>query len=262
MRNNTFNILFLGDIIGSVGRNLLERELNIIKEEYNIDFVGANVENLANGFGLNENLYQEMEGMGINIMTSGNHIWDRKEIIEFIPQFQLLLRPANYPLGTPGVGVKTFYFNKLKISFVNLLGRVFMPIVDCPFRKFNEIFSDISDNIIIVDFHAEATSEKNAFCHYVDGRASAVLGTHTHVQTNDDRRFPLGTYYISDVGMCGSLDSVIGMEKEGSIKKFLTSMPTKFEVEKSGRRLINGVVLKIDKENKSIAEFIKIRKIY
>jgi len=235
-------ILFLGDIVGKTGRNIIRRELGEIKNYYHCDFIVGNVENLADGFGLTEALYEELEYIGLQVMTSGNHIWDRKEILEYIDRLPNLIRPANYPSKVPGSGLKLYEHGKIKIAFINLMGRVFMPFVECPFRTFDQLFKTLNDYCIIVDFHGEATSEKNAFCHYVDGRAGAVIGTHTHVQTNDDRCFPKGTYYISDVGMCGSLDSVIGMEKDSSIGRFLTSIPVKFTVEKNGRKVINSSI--------------------
>jgi hypothetical protein len=255
-------VLFLGDIVGKTGRNIIRRELAEIKNYYHCDFVVGNVENLADGFGITEALYEELEYMGLQIMTSGNHIWDRKEILEYIDRLPNLIRPANYPNKVPGAGLKLYEHGKIKIAVINLMGRVFMPIVECPFRTFDKLFKILNGYCIIVDFHGEATSEKNAFCHYVDGRAAAVIGTHTHVQTNDDRCFPKGTYYISDVGMCGSLDSVIGMEKDSSIGRFLTSIPVKFTVEKNGRKVINAVLFNIDEVDNRITVFSKIKKIY
>jgi metallophosphoesterase (TIGR00282 family) len=255
-------ILFLGDIVGRTGRQILRRELQGIKEYYQCNIIAGNVENLADGFGVTEALYEELEYMGVQIMTSGNHIWDRKELVECIERLPYLIRPANYPDKVPGSGVKIIKYGHINLAFINLMGRVFMPLVDCPFKVFDSLYDNLKDCIIIIDFHGEATSEKNAFCHYVDGRAAVFIGTHTHVQTNDDRVFPKGTYYISDVGMCGALDSVIGMEKDTSIGKFITSMPAKFTVEKNGRKVISAVLINIDDQDGSIISFHKIKKIY
>jgi hypothetical protein len=255
-------VLFLGDIVGRTGRNMVRRELPKIKSYYNCNIIAGNVENLADGFGITETLYEDLECMGFHVMTSGNHIWDRREILEYIDRLPNLIRPANYPVRVPGVGLKLLEYGNAKVAFINLMGRVFMSPLDCPFKTFDRLCETLDGYCIIVDFHGEATSEKNAFCHYVDGRAGAVIGTHTHVQTNDDRCFPKGTFYISDVGMCGSLDSVIGMEKDSSIGKFLTSMPVRFTVEKNGRKVINAVLLDIDERHNKITSFFKIKKIY
>jgi metallophosphoesterase (TIGR00282 family) len=255
-------ILFLGDIIGRTGRNIIRRELSELTNYYHCDVVAGNVENLADGFGMTEALYEELEYIGVHIMTSGNHIWDRREILDCIDRLPNLIRPANYPEKVPGTGLKILEYKGIKIAFINLMGRVFMPLVNCPFKSFDNLYENLREHCIIVDFHGEATSEKNAFCHYVDGRAAAVIGTHTHVQTNDDRLFTKGTYFISDVGMCGALDSVIGMEKDTSIGKFLTAMPAKFTVEKSGRKIINAILLDIDNIKGKIRSFLKIKKIY
>ncbi len=228
--------LLIGDVIGRTGRNALKRFLPDIIERYNIDFIVANAENAAGGFGLTKKVYKGLIGLNIDVLTSGNHIFDKKEIFEIINE-ENILRPANYPTGVPGKGFNIFKKNDKKIAVINLMGRVFMGIpLDCPFRKFDEIYEKIKNKVdyIIVDFHAEVTSEKNAFGYYVDGRADIVFGTHSHVATADEKILPKGTVYITDVGMTGAYNSVIGMKIEEPIKKFLTGIGKKYEVSKEG----------------------------
>ncbi len=244
-------ILCIGDIIGRTGRNALKHFLpNVIKEE-KIDFIVANGENAAGGFGLTKKVFKELKNLEIDVITSGNHIWDKKEVTEFIDKEETLLRPANYPKA-PGRGYGIFKKNDKSIAVINLMGRVFMGIpLDCPFKKFDEIYEKIKDSVdfIIVDFHGDATSEKQAFGFYVDGRADLVFGTHSHVQTSDERFLPEGTGYITDLGLSGTLESVIGMEKEEAIYKFLTGMPVKYKVAK-GKLAFQGLVF--DTEKKSL----------
>lgn len=257
----TFNILFLGDIIGKAGRGLLKEHLGSLIEEYAIDFVIANGENSAAGFGITKKVYDELMGYGVDVITSGNHVWDKKEIEKDVDKCERLIRPLNVSCMQPGKGLITVEKNDVKITVLNLMGRVFMPNCDCPFYCFDQIYQNHVADILIVDFHAEATSEKNAFGLYVDGRATAVVGTHTHVQTNDERFLPKGTFYITDVGMCGSIDSVIGMNAEKAIYKFLSGMPERNEVEVRGRGVISGVVLKFDIEKSTLGGYNKIYKI-
>ncbi|MGA1847065.1 TIGR00282 family metallophosphoesterase [Deferribacter abyssi] len=255
------NILFIGDLIGRAGRKVVSALLDSIKYEYGIDLVIANGENSAGGFGINEKIYKELRNKGIDIITTGNHIWDKKETVNQFDKMDYLIRPANYPEGVPGNGFISVAVGDMEVTIINLMGRVFMSLADCPFRAFDNIYEKVSRNVVLVDFHAEATSEKNAFGLYVDGRATAVIGTHTHVQTNDDRLLPKGTFYISDVGMCGALDSVIGMEKSAPINRFLTGIPLKFDVEKKGKMVFNAVVLSIDKDTMKVKKFNKIFKV-
>lgn len=261
-QNSVVNVLFIGDIVGRAGRKVVKKALPQLKDEFDIDLTIANIENASNGFGVTLNVYKELKDSGIDFFTSGNHIWDKKEILDYITSFDRLIRPANYPEGVPGRGFVTIEVKGLKFILINLMGRVFMPLSDCPFKKFDEIVSKYEDCLPIVDFHAEATSEKQAFAYFVDKRAVAVLGTHTHVQTNDDRILAGGTFYISDVGMCGALNSCIGVEKEHSIKRFLTSMPVKFDVEKKGELLLSAVLFSIDRLLKKVVNFKKIYNIY
>lgn len=257
----TFNILFLGDIIGKAGRGLLREHLSSLIKDFGIDLVIANGENSAAGFGITKKVYDELIGYGVDVITSGNHVWDKKEFEKEVEKCDKLIRPLNVSSMQPGKGWLTIEKNGLKVAVLNLMGRVFMPNCDCPFFCFDSFFQNNASDILIVDFHAEATSEKNAFGLYVDGRASAVLGTHTHVQTNDERFLPKGTFYITDVGMCGSIDSVIGMDAEKAIYKFISGMPERNEVEVKGRGVISGVVLKFDIEKSAVAEYNKIYKI-
>ena len=227
--------LCIGDVIGRTGRNSLKEFLPTVVKEEKVDFVIANGENAAGGFGLTKKVFNELVELGIDVITSGNHIFDKKEIVQFIDEEEKLLRPANYPPQALGRGYGIYTKNGKKIAVINLMGRAFMGIpLDCPFRKFDEIYEKIHEAVdfIIVDFHGEATSEKAAFGFYVDGRADIVFGTHSHVATADEIILPKGTAYITDVGLTGPKYSVIGMKIEEPIKKFLTGMPVKYEVAK------------------------------
>jgi metallophosphoesterase (TIGR00282 family) len=241
-------ILFIGDIIGKPGRRAIRELLPEIVELDGIDFVIANCENAAAGFGVTRDIVDELFQSHIDVLTSGNHIWDKKEIIDFIGDFSKLLRPANYPAGTPGCGsvvIPTRSGNH--VGVINLSGRIFMQPLDCPFRTAEREIAQVRKNaaVIIVDFHAEATSEKKTMGWFLDGQVTAVLGTHTHVQTADEEILPQGTAYISDVGMTGPFDSVIGIKKDEILTRFLTQIPNKFDVAKGDVRL-QGVVLDID----------------
>lgn len=244
-------VLFIGDVVGTVGRTAIRALLPALRDRYKIDFVVANGENAAGGFGITEKVASEIFSYGVNIMTSGNHIWDKKESIPYIAKESRIIRPANYPPGVPGCGSVVLTIpSGTKIGIVNISGRVFMSSIDCPFRVGSDEIARVQKetNCIIVDFHAEATSEKIAFGYFMDGRVSAVIGTHTHVQTADEKILPGGTAYITDVGMTGPEVSVIGIEKEQIIERFLLQMPRKFETAK-GSALLSAVVIEID--NKS-----------
>ncbi|HRZ25379.1 MAG TPA: TIGR00282 family metallophosphoesterase [Spirochaetota bacterium] len=246
-------ILAIGDIVGRSGRNVLHSRLQGLIDQHRLDFVIANGENAAGGRSITQAIARDFFSSGVNVITSGNHIWDNKDIYGLINDEPALLRPANYPRGVPGNGYYLGSFKGISICVINLLGRVHMEPVDCPFRAFDSIYGKISGSadIIIVDFHAEATSEKKAFGWYVDGRASAVFGTHTHVQTADEEVLPGGTGYITDVGMTGAFDSVIGMDKRQSIDKFLTQIRPRYEVA-SGNPGMNAVILEIDRSGKTL----------
>lgn len=240
-------VLMVGDIVGRPGRKVLRDLLRTYRKKFNLDLIIANGENAAGGNGLNNAVANELYDSGIDIITMGNHTWDKREILDFIDHDHTLVRPANYPPGTPGHGSVIFSMdNKTKVAVINLSGRVFLSPLDCPFRCADKIIDEIKKNtqIIIIDFHAEATSEKIAFGWHMDGRVSAVIGTHTHVQTADERILPHGTGYITDVGMTGPRDSVLGIDKELVIQKFISQMPVRFEVA-AGPIQFNGIILDI-----------------
>ena len=242
------NILFLGDLVGRPGRQAVARFLEHSGNKY--DFVIANVENASHGFGLTEKNYNELERMGINAMTSGNHIWDKKEILDFIYNADKLLRPLNYPEGTPGVGSKIFKLSEnISIGVINIQGTVFMSPIIPPWEMLRaEILKmQYKTPVILIDIHAEATAEKVS-CGYIADKlsVSAVIGTHTHIQTADERILERGAAYISDVGFCGAYKSVIGMDIEDSVKRMTTCLPVKFEVAPNDEVQINGVELAIN----------------
>jgi len=241
-------ILFIGDIVGEPGRKVLSMTLNNLVDRYKVDIVIANVENAAGGFGLTPKVAEELFNQGIHVMTSGNHIWDKKEVMDYLNKEKRLLRPANYPDGVMGYGsgvFETLYGDK--IGVINLSGRVFMGTFDCPFRVVKREIEKLrrQTRSILIDFHAEATSEKLALAWYLDGEVAGIIGTHTHVQTADEQILPQGTAYITDVGMTGPIISVIGIKKEQAIKRFLLQVPLRFEIPK-GPAQFNGVLLEID----------------
>jgi len=241
------NILIIGDIVGSPGRTILKKALPQVFRSHDIDYCIANVENAAGGFGVTREICEEIRALGVDCMTSGNHIWDKREILPHIAQMPDLLRPANYPSGQPGNGA---YVGKGKdsrapVATLNLSGRIFMNgSIDDPFAKAMEQLERLRKEakIVIVDMHGEATSEKMALGYYLDGLVTAVVGTHTHVPTCDHRILPKGTAYCSDIGMTGPYDSVIGVEKDTIIQRFLTGMPARFETAKGDPRLAAVVV--------------------
>jgi len=244
--NGILRVLFIGDIIGRPGRRAVTELLPGIKGEYGIGFTVANCENTAGGFGVTARIIDELTELGVDVLTSGNHIWDRRGVAEELDSFTNVLRPYNYPPGLPGRGWASFEApGGNRIAVANLQGRVFMRPIDCPFRGADELLKKIDEKMILVDMHAEATSEKVAMGWHLDGRVSAVIGTHTHVQTSDETVLPGGTAYITDAGMTGPHDSVIGIEKEAIIKRFLTEVPNRFEVGKDDIRL-SGLVVSLD----------------
>lgn len=240
-------VLFIGDIVGSPGRRLVARLLKGLVAEHRIDLVLANGENAAGGFGITPSVAEELFAMGIDLLTSGNHVWDKKEVEEFIAKENRLLRPANYPEEAPGAGVHLLRKRDQLVGVLNLQGRVFMPTIDCPFKVGEREVETLrqATDLILIDFHAEATSEKQAFAWHLAGKASAIIGTHTHVQTADERILPGGTAYITDVGMTGAWDSVIGIERADAIEKFLTQMPRRFKTATGSPRL-SAVVVDLD----------------
>jgi 2',3'-cyclic-nucleotide 2'-phosphodiesterase len=242
------NILFIGDIVGRPGREAVRKGLRGIVEHHGVDFVIANGENAAAGFGITKDLGEALFEMGIEVMTSGNHIWDKKEALDYIASEPRLLRPANYPAGVPGRGSYVAHSGDGRaVGVVNVMGRVFMTPIDDPFAVVLREIEAIrhKTRLIIVDFHAEATSEKMAMGWHLDGKVTLVVGTHTHVQTADERILPQGTAYLTDAGMTGPHDSIIGMEREPSLARFLTGLPSKFEPATGNPRL-NGIVVAAD----------------
>lgn len=240
------NILFIGDVIGRQGRNALEHLLPAIKDRFQVDFTIANGENVAGGFGLTRRLAEELAALGVDLLTSGNHIWDRREMLTELDSVSNVLRPLNYPPGVPGRGWGNFETaDGTRITVINVSGRVFMQALDCPFRAVDAALAQAQKAITIVDIHAEATSEKIAMGWYLDGRVSAVIGSHTHVQTADERVLPGGTAYITDAGMTGPFDSVIGVDKVSILARFLTALPNRFEPAQGDVRLC-GVVVSVD----------------
>jgi len=253
------NILFIGDVIGSPGREKIADCLPLIKEQYNIGLTIVNGENAAGGIGIVKKTADEIFAAGADVITLGNHAFDKKEYVEVIDHPNIV-RPANYPELVPGRG----FCIVAKTAVISIMGRFNMPSVDSPFTASENILKKLSDinpapKIIIVDFHAELTSEKIAMGYFLDGRVSAVIGTHTHVQTADERILPEGTGYITDVGMVGGLNSVIGVEKGAVIKRFLTGMPVRFEVEKEDI-FINGVVLSVDNKTGKCTKIERIKR--
>jgi metallophosphoesterase (TIGR00282 family) len=238
-------ILVIGDIVGKPGRRAVQEFLPGLRDEYKINFVVANGENAAGGLGITADIAQEFLNLGVNVITTGNHVWAKKEIIPYLDSDDLpILRPLNFPPGAPGRGFLAFN----KVLVVNLIGRVFVGDYDCPFRAMDALLAEVKDKfpVIIVDFHAEATSEKIAMGRYLDGRVSALIGTHTHVGTIDTCILPRGTAYVTDVGMVGPSDSVIGDDPDSVLHSFLTKMPHRLSVGK-GTAVFNAVLIEIDK---------------
>ncbi len=236
-------VLAIGDIIGRPGRRAVQELLPDLKQQYGVDLVIANAENTAGGLGLTPATADELLGAGVDVLTSGNHIWAQKEIVPYLDSEMPILRPLNYPPGVPGRG----YLVSNQAVVVNLIGRTFMSNYDCPFRAMDKLLAELPARpaVIIVDFHAEATSEKMAMGRYLDGRVSAVLGTHTHVGTIDTRLLKQGTAYVTDIGMTGPLDSVIGDDTDAVISRFLTMIPRHLPVGK-GKVIFNGILVEVD----------------
>ena len=255
-------VALMGDLVGSTGRALLKKHLPSLVQQYAIDVTVVNGENCAHGKGITPTIVKELLDMGVDVITSGNHIWDKKEIIPFLKTTDKLLRPLNYPPHCPGVGATIIEKHGISIGIMNLLGRVFMNVhPDCPFRVGLESIEKMraKTNIILVDFHAEATAEKLGLAYYLDGKISALVGTHTHIQTADERILPNGTAYITDIGMAGSLNSMIGITIEPMLHKFLTQMPVQHVVANTPPFIMSGVVITIDTET---GKSLSIERIY
>lgn len=241
-------VLFIGDVVGSMGREMITDYLPRLKKKFRPQVTIVNGENAAAGRGITEKIYKKFLQDGVDVVTMGNHTWDNRDIFEFIDQAKKMVRPANFPEGTPGQGIVFVKVNQLELAVINMQARSFMVDLDDPFRKMNELIEEARKRtpIIFVDFHGETTSEKQAMGWFLDGKVSAVVGTHTHVQTNDARILPQGTAYLTDVGMTGPYDGILGMRREPVIEKFLTALPKRFEVVENGRGLLSGCLLEID----------------
>ncbi|WP_188205871.1 TIGR00282 family metallophosphoesterase [Alkalibacillus aidingensis] len=252
------NILFIGDIVGKPGRKALEQHLSVLKKKHQADLTIVNGENAAHGKGITKKIYQQILDWGADVVTLGNHAWDKKEIFDFIDDTDRLVRPANFPEGTPGSGIQYAKVAGKLVAVINLQGRTFMNPIDDPFTVADSLIERAKKktNHIFVDFHAEATSEKQAMGWYLDGQASAVVGTHTHIQTSDERILPNRTAYITDVGMTGPYDSILGVEKEAVIRKFKTGLPVRFDIPETDKTVLSGVIISLDKD-KGTAKKIK-----
>ena len=262
--SKTARILFVGDVVGRPGRIAVKKWLGKLRETLDLDVIIVNGENSAGGLGITSSTAEEIFESGADCITSGNHVWHHKEAVELLNSDERVLRPANFPIEVAGNGwvkIRSRKDPSLFIVVSNLMGQVFMKPLECPFRSMEKILNQTSDSIglHIVDFHAEATSEKRAFAHYFDGKLTAVLGTHTHVQTADERILPEGTAFISDVGMTGPVDSIIGMDPKGVLKQFLTKMPSKFEVAKGDSNL-DGVIVEADRITGKATSIVRIKK--
>ena len=253
-------ILIVGDVVGRSGRRSFSTHTAKLKQDKNIDIVIVNGENSAGGKGITLESFNELLAGGADIVTTGNHVWDNKGVYEIIDREPFLIRPANYPEGAPGKGFCIYPYRAKNIGVMNLSGRAFMSMMDCPFNKALEIIKELQRecDIIILDFHAEATSEKSAMGFFLDGKISVVVGTHTHVQTADARILPNGTAYITDLGMVGSLNSILGVTAENIIEKFLTARPVKFEVAKSPC-VYCGLIVEFDDASNKV---LSIERIY
>jgi metallophosphoesterase (TIGR00282 family) len=255
------NVLFIGDIMGEPGRRVLLKHLSKAVQDYHIDAVVGNGENAAGGFGITPDIAEELFDLGLSAITLGNHAWDKREAMEYLQKESRVIRPANYPDGVPGKGtcvIETAQGERLGV--LQLMGRVFMPMVDCPFRVAERELAQLTTqtDYILVDMHAETTSEKMAMGYFLDGKVSAVLGTHTHVQTADEQILPQGTGYLTDVGMTGPVKSVIGMKHNLVIQKFLTQLPRRFEVA-PGPSVLCAAVVQLDRETKKTTHISRLR---
>lgn len=249
-------ILIIGDIYSSSGRDMIEKYVPKLREKYNINFIVANGENIAHGNGINERYYHFLLDQKINVVTLGNHAWGNADIFNFICNARNLVRPLNMPSGTPGVGYVTVNYNNVLITVFQVMGRTFMGTsLDCPFQTTEKLLKEVKSDLYICDFHGEATSEKIAFGYHFDGRVDIIVGTHTHVQTNDAHLLPKGTMYMTDLGMTGSLDGVIGVEPKNIIKKFLTGLPVRHNPMETGRKQICGLLVDINEKTRKVTNF-------
>ncbi len=243
-----FNILFLGDIVGKPGREAVRQLYPQMRSRFSVNYCIANGENAAHGAGLTREVADDLLNIGVDVLTGGNHTWDKRDILEFIDASPRVLRPANYPSGVPGSGVLVTEIGSppVPLAVVSLQGRTFMPPADCPFQTMDRVLAGLPPRcLVFVDFHAEATSEKLALAHYLDGKVAGIVGTHTHIQTADERLLPHGTAYLSDAGMCGPYNSVLGVAVAPVIHKFTTGMPVRFELAE-GPKVFAGAVYRFD----------------
>lgn len=252
-------LLFVADICGRPGRQAAAHLIKPLRAEHGVDYVIANVENAAGGFGVTPEMSKKIFTYGVDLQTSGNHIWDRVQILEYLDQQPKLLRPLNYPPAAPGNGIYVDTVQGHQLAVMNLMGRTYMPMTDCPFRKAAKALNKLSEQVrmVFVDFHGEATSEKQAFAYFMDGKVSAIIGTHTHVQTADEKISTRGTAYLTDAGMTGPHDSIIGMEKGPSVGRFLTGMPKRFTTASGDVRLM-GALVKIDPNDGRALSIVRI----
>ncbi len=258
------NLKFLcvGDVVGAPGRTMLQKHINRIREEYGIDATIVNGENSADGRGITPRIMEYFKHLKIDVVTSGNHIWDKKDIIPYLQTNKDLLRPANFPSECPGTGVTLFQVKGYNVAVINVQGRIFMKEhLDCPFKTVESLLTFVRNKakVIFVDFHAETTAEKACLAYFFDGKISGMFGTHTHVQTADERILPHGTAFITDLGMVGALNSSLGMKKDSIIHHFLTQMPVRFMVETEGPLLLNGVYIEVDSDTGSAVKIERIR---
>lgn len=255
-------VLFIGDVVGNPGRRAVKEMIPDIRKVYDFDFCFANCENAAGGSGITYPVAQELYKSGIDAITMGNHTWSKREVLNFIETDSRIVRPANYPQETPGRGFAIIEKGDLKIGIVNIQGRVYMDPVDCPFKAAERDLELLKKHVkpVVLDIHAEATSEKYALAWHLDGKVSCVLGTHTHVQTSDERILPNGTAYITDVGMTGPYDGILGMDKDIVIKKFITQMPVRFELAQ-GKVQFNAVIIDIDEKTGKTNSIERISKV-
>ncbi|MCL0081178.1 TIGR00282 family metallophosphoesterase, partial [Peptococcaceae bacterium] len=252
-------ILMIGDIVGRNGCRAVKECLPDLKLDFALDFVVANGENAAGGKGITKTIAKELFAYGVDMFTMGNHVWHKKELFDYIGREKRIIRPANFPPGNPGSGYNIYVANNgMKVAVINLIGRVFMAAADCPFRKADQLLEEIGNksDLILVDFHAEATSEKVAMGWHLDGLVTAVIGTHTHTQTADERILPKGTAYITDMGMTGPRDSVIGVKTEIALRKFITGLPQRFQVADTSYQF-NAVLINIDEDTGQATEITR-----
>ena len=246
-------ILFIGDIVGKLGREAISNYLPKLKQTYKPTVTIVNAENAAHGKGLTEKIYKSLLREGVDFMTMGNHTYGQRQIYDFIENANRMVRPANFPDEAPGVGMRFIQINEIKLAIINLQGRAFMQDIDDPFKKADALIAEAQKetDYIFVDFHAETTSEKNAMGWYLDNRVSAVVGTHTHIQTSDERILPGGTGYITDVCMTGYYDGILGINREEVINRFITSLPQRHVVPDEGRSVLSGVIIDLNKDGKT-----------